>query len=219
MKVLIVDDHHLFRSGLVSVLKKFDFITSINEENNGKEAIEELKRSKDYDIVFMDINMPVMNGADTTRIIKRDFPDVKVIVLTMYDDQKHVLQMVEAGASAYIIKDTTKDELKTAILKVINNELFFSKQVSESLITSIFFKSKNQHDQQSDQISKREKEILYLICKEYTTKEIASSLYLSEKTVDWHRLHLLQKTNSKNTAGLVMFAIKNGLIEDLVRTA
>jgi DNA-binding NarL/FixJ family response regulator len=216
MNILIADDHQLFRSGLVSVLKKLDFVSKIREAENGKEVIEQLKKDNNYDIVFMDINMPVMNGTDATRIIKSDFPGVKVIALTMYEDQKHVIEMIELGASGYIVKNTDSSEIKNALLKVTNNELFFSRQISESLVSSIVNKHRVQRNQFNDLISNREKEILYLICHEYTTREIASSLYISEKTVDWHRLHLLQKTNSKNIAGLVIFAVKLGLIGDLV---
>lgn len=216
MNVLIVDDHQLFRSGLISVLKKFDFVSVIQEVENGKEAIEELKKKNNYEVVFMDINMPVMNGIDATRIIKHDFPEVKVIALTMYEDQKHVIEMIELGASGYIVKNTDSLEIKTALLKVMNNELFFSKQIAESLVTAMVHKHTVYKNLYIDTISSREKEILYLICHEYTTKEIASSLFISEKTVDWHRLHLLQKTHSKNIAGLVIFALKSGFIEDLV---
>jgi DNA-binding NarL/FixJ family response regulator len=216
MKILIVDDHELFRHGLISVLKKLDFVSKVKEAENGKEAIEELNKENDYEVVFMDINMPVMNGADATKVIKRNFASLKVIALTMYEDQKHVIEMIESGASGYIVKNTDSREIKTALLKVMNNELFFSKQISESLISSIVYKHRVQRNQFNDLISNREKEILCLICHEYTTKEIASSLFISEKTVDWHRLHLLQKTNSKNIAGLVIFAVKQGIIEDIV---
>lgn len=212
MKVLIVDDHQLFRFGLISVLKNFEFISTIQEAENGKEAVEEVLRGN-YDVVLMDINMPVMNGTDATRIIKQDFPEVKVIALTMFEDQKHVIEMIESGASGYIIKNTNSMEIKEALLKVANNELYFSRQISESLITSLIFKHKVRKNQYNELISTREKEILYLICREYTSKEIAESLFLSEKTVDWHRLHLLQKTNSKNIAGLVLFALRCGIID------
>ena len=216
MKILIADDHQLFRFGLISVLNRFDFISKIQEAENGKEVITEMAREP-YDVIFMDINMPVMNGKDATKIVKRDYPDVKVIALTMFDDQRHVIEMIESGASGYIIKNTNDYEIKTALLKVTNNELYFSRQISESLIASIVHKHKTRRNQYNELISKREKEILYFICCEYTSKEIAESLFLSEKTVDWHRLNLLQKTNSKNTAGLVLFAIRCGIIDEDVR--
>lgn len=213
MKILIADDHLLFRLGLASVLKQFDFITKVQEAENGREVIEEITK-ENYDVVLMDINMPVMNGTEATRLIKREFPDIKVIALTVFEDQKHVIEMIESGASGYIIKNTNANELKTAILKVSNNELYFSRQISESLITSLVNKHTMRKSQYNEQLSNREKEILYLICKEYTSKEIAESLYLSEKTVDWHRLNLLQKTHSKNIAGLVLFALRCGIIDD-----
>ncbi|HEY5969983.1 MAG TPA: response regulator transcription factor [Chitinophagaceae bacterium] len=213
MKVLIADDHLLFRLGLASVLKQFDFISKVQEAENGREVIEEISKES-YDVVLMDINMPVMNGTEATRLIKREFPDIKVIALTVFEDQKHVIEMIESGASGYIIKNTNANELKTALLKVSNNELYFSRQISESLITSLVNKHTMRKSQYNEQLSNREKEILYLICKEYTSKEIAESLYLSEKTVDWHRLNLLQKTHSKNIAGLVLFALRCGIIDD-----
>jgi DNA-binding NarL/FixJ family response regulator len=216
MNILIADDHQLFRNGLVSVLKKIDFVSTIHEAVNGKEVIDELNRQNNYDVIFMDINMPVMNGVDATRIAKHLFPAVKIIALTMYEDQKHVLEMMELGASGYMVKNTDSQEIKNALLKVMNNELFFSKQIAESLVMSTLYKNRLLKSQLTDVISSREKEILYLICHEYTSRQIASSLFISEKTVDWHRLHLLQKTNSKNIAGLVIFALKHGIIEDLV---
>ncbi|HWI93188.1 MAG TPA: response regulator transcription factor [Flavisolibacter sp.] len=215
MRVLIADDHQLFRFGLISVLKHLEFISEIQEAENGGQALEKMI-SNSYDVIFMDINMPVMNGTDATRVIKHDFPDVKVIALTMYEDQKHVIEMIESGASGYIIKNTSSTEIKDALLKVMNNELYFSRQISESLITSLVSRHNYKRQQQNELLSNREKEILYLICCEYTSKEIAESLYLSEKTVDWHRLNLLQKTNSKNIAGLVLFALRSGIVDQNV---
>ncbi len=215
MNILIADDHQLFRKGLAGVLKKFEFVSKIHEAGNGREAVEEMKKEK-YEVVFMDIAMPVMDGADATKIIKHDFPETKVIVLTMYDDQKHVAKMIEYGISGYVIKNTDTAELKKAIETVMENKLYFSKQVEEGLIRSMVFKTKNKRSQPNDIISQREKEVLHLICEQYSSREIAASLYLSEKTVDWHRLKLLEKTQSKNTAGLVLYAMKNGIIEDLV---
>lgn len=213
MKVLIADDHQLFRLGLSHVLKSFDFISKLHEAGNGREVIDELAKEH-YDIVLMDLNMPVMNGRDTTRKIKKEFPDTKIIALTMYEDQQHVIEMIESGASGYIIKNTNALEIKNGLLKVFNNELYFSKLISESLITSLVRKHTVKRNQLREQLSNREKEILSLICMEYTSKEIAESIYLSEKTVEWHRLNLLQKTQSKNIAGLVLFAIRNGIIDD-----
>jgi len=215
MKVLIADDHELFRFGLISVLKQFEFISKIGEAENGREAIEKVALDN-YDIVLMDINMPVMTGTEATRVIRRDFPGVKVIALTMYEDQKHVIEMIEAGASGYIIKNTNGIEIQNALEKVMNNELYFSRQISESLITSLVHKYQTKKGQQNEMISNREKDILCLICREYTTREIAETLFLSEKTVDWHRLNLLQKTHSKNIAGLVLFAVRSGIIDENV---
>jgi DNA-binding NarL/FixJ family response regulator len=213
LKMIVADDHQLFRLGLISVLKKFDFISKIQEAENGREVIEEVTK-ENYEVILMDINMPVMNGSDATKVVKRKFPDVKVIALTMFEDQKHVIEMIESGASGYIIKNTNENEIKTALLKVTNNELYFSRQISESLITSLVNKHTMKRSQYNDQLSNREKEILFFICKEYTSREIAESLYLSEKTVDWHRLNLLQKTHSKNIAGLVLFALRCGIIDE-----
>ena len=215
MKVLIADDHQLFRFGLISVLNQIEFVDQIQEAENGREAIEKVARDN-CDIVLMDINMPVMSGTDATRVIRRDSPQVKVIALTMYDDQKHVIEMIEAGASGYIIKNTNGMEIQNALQKVMNNELYFSRQISDSLITSLVHKHQTKKSQQNEMISNREKDILCLICREYTTREIAEFLFLSEKTVDWHRLNLLQKTHSKNIAGLVLFAVRSGIIDENV---
>ena len=213
MKILIADDHQLFRIGVKSVLKKMPFVSKIQEAENGRQVIEEIKK-ENFDVILMDINMPVMDGIDATRAVKKQFPDMKVIVLSMYDDQQHVIEMMELGASGYIIKNTTSHEIQLALSTVMNNELYFSKQISENLIKSVVYKHKLKKNICSEHLSEREKEILTLICMQQTTKEIAASLYLSEKTVDWHRLNLLHKTNSKNIVGLVFFAIKNRLFDE-----
>jgi DNA-binding NarL/FixJ family response regulator len=214
IKVIVADDHEFFRIGFKSVLKELDFISEIVEAENGKQAIQQVAE-KNYPLVFMDILMPVMNGMEATRILIRDFPDVKVIALSMYEDFKHVIEMIELGARGYLFKNTDTDEIKTAILKVMNNELAFSRYLSASLISSLVHKDKMMKKKYNEMISIREKEILTLICREYNTHEIAESLFLSERTVDWHRQNLLQKTNSKNIAGLVLFALKCGLVDNL----
>jgi DNA-binding NarL/FixJ family response regulator len=215
MKILIADDHQLFRRGLKSLIRKFDFVSKVREAENGREVIETL-RTEMYDVIFMDISMPLMNGTDATKIVKRDFPAVKVIALSMYEDQKHVIEMMESGASGYILKNTNEGEIKTALLKIAGGELYFTRQLSEALINSLIHKHNLRKNEFFGLISCREKEILDLICQEYTTKQIAESLFLSEKTVEWHRLNLLQKTNSKNIVGVVLFALKHDIIQQPV---
>lgn len=215
MDVIVADDHNIFRTGIKSILSHIDFVSHISEAENGRQAVE-IMHEKKHQVIFMDICMPVMDGINATRCILRDFPETKIIALTMYEDHRHVREMIESGASGYLLKNTGDEEIKKALIQVMNDEIYISDQLSKELIKLLVCKHKIKKTQNNDLLSNREKEILRLICREYSSKEIAETLFISEKTVDWHRLNLLQKTQSKNTAGLVIFAMKNGIIEELL---
>jgi DNA-binding NarL/FixJ family response regulator len=216
MDVIVTDDHNIFRTGIKSILSHIDFVATISEAENGRQAIE-IMHEKKHQVIFMDICMPVMDGISATRCVLRDFPDTKIIALTMYEDQRHVIEMIESGASGYLIKNTDDDEIRSALIQVMNDEIYISKQLSKELIKLLLSRHQLKKNKNNDLLSNREKEILKLICRELTSKEIGETLFISEKTVDWHRLNLLEKTHSKNIAGLVLFAIKNGIIEELMQ--
>lgn len=207
--VILVDDHKLFREGLKLLLENLDYIKKVDEADNGKEFLK-LAEKYQPDIVFMDIEMPEMDGITTTRKALELYPDLNIIALSMYGDENYYTQMINAGAKGFILKSSGIQDVETAINNVISGNNYFSQEILNRLINGIGKKSKTK---KSDELSEREEEVLYHICKGLSNQEIANILYLSKRTIDKHRENLLSKTKAKNTAGLVMYAVKNGIVE------
>lgn len=214
-KVIIADDHQFFRDGFELALRQIDAIKKITHAANGKEVLKLLKNDK-YDLVFMDIRMPEMNGVETTREIEMHYPQVKVIALSMYDDRKNVVEMFNNGASGYIIKNTDKKEIEAAIKKVMAGEHYFAEHVAKEFMeTLIQTQKKVTAIKPAIKITDREGAVLMLLCKGYSNAEMARKLFVTEKTIEFHRSELLRKTKSKNSAELVIWATKNGYYNDL----
>jgi len=209
LSVILVDDHRLFREGLNLLLSNFSFIGEIHEAANGEEFLSLLKGVK-ADIVFMDVNMPKLNGIEATRRAIEYDSDLNVIALSMYSDEDYYTKMIDAGAKGFILKNSGIQEVKSAIKHIIEGKNYFSQEILSGLLKSI---NRKKQPSKSTELSEREEEILYQICKGLSNREIADTLHISKRTVDKHRENLLLKTESKNTAGLVMFAIKNGIVE------
>lgn len=207
--VILVDDHKLFREGLKLLLENLTYIKKVDEAGNGKEFLK-LVEKYHPDIVFMDIEMPEMDGITATQQALKLFPDLNIIALSMYGDENYYSQMINAGAKGFILKNSGIQDVEAAIQTVISGNNYFSQEILNRLIKGIGGKSKTN---QSNELSEREEEVLYHICKGLSNQEIANILYLSKRTVDKHRENILSKTNAKNTAGLVMFAVKNGIVE------
>ena len=205
--ILIVDDHTLFRKGFRLILGDLDYINSVEEAKNGLEFLEILSHTQP-DIIFMDINMPEMNGIEATKEALKRFPDLNIISLSMFGDQHYYKQMIEAGAKGFLIKNSDVEEIEDAIKNIIAGKNYISQEILNELITGMIKKESTDFPK----LSAREKEVLYLICKGYSNQEIADNLFLSKRTVDKHRENLLLKTASKNTVGLVVFAIKHNII-------
>ncbi|MFL5773150.1 MAG: response regulator [Flavisolibacter sp.] len=213
LKLIVADDHHLFRMGIIMALKKINLISQIKEAENGKEVLE-LLQIEHFDVVLMDISMPIMNGFTATKEISKHFPKTKVIAVSMYEDDQHMIDMFHSGAAGYLFKNTDKEEIKNALSEVVFNEnRYWPKKAGDKLFNKIILKKQAEDKSCSMLFSEREKEIIQLICQEYSTKEIASHLNLSQKTISWHRENLMQKTQTKNTAGLVAFAFTHELLE------
>ena len=212
--ILIVDDHQLFRQGVIYALKQFKSIKEIYEAENGKEAVKLLEKI-DCDIVFMDIIMPVMDGINAARHIVKEFPDVYVIALSMIDDETNITRMIEAGASGYLVKNTDGKEMMEAITKVYAGNHYYSDKVSAKLHSHLMAK-RNEREQflNNNLFNERELVILELICDEYSSEEIGGKLFVSRRTVEGYRKILLRKTMSRNVAGLVRFAIREGYCKD-----
>ncbi len=206
---MIVDDHKLFRDGLKLLLKNQSFISDIFEASSGDEFLELLPLIKP-DVVVMDIAMPGMNGIDATRKAIELFPDIKIIALSMYADEQYYSNMIAAGAKAFLLKNSDIEEVQNAIVSVCEGKNYFSQEIMYNLVKNINQVKKTIN---TPDLTERELEILFLICKGLSNQEIGDSLFISKRTVDKHRANILEKTNNNNTASLVMWAIRNGLVK------
>lgn len=216
IKIVIADDEQLFRTGMRFLLEKTDEFEIIFEAEDGAQLIDLLGSSEIIpDIILMDLKMPKLNGVEATKIIHKDYPDIKIIALTSYGGKSFIINMIDVGASSYLLKNTSPKDVVFTIKEVYNKGFFYNdkvmKMIHENLLSSSGKKIRSDLDKKL--LSKREIEVLELICAEYTTNEIAEKLYISPRTVDGHRNNLLLKTGSKNVAGLVIYGIQKKLIE------
>ncbi len=209
MDILLVDDHTLFRNGLKLLLDTLSGYNVTGEASNGKEFLELIVKH-DYDIVFLDIEMPEISGIEAARRAIELKPDLKIITLSMYGDEEYFDHMTEAGAKGYLLKNTNLQEVKAAIDTVMTGGNYVSQELMQSMLRS--YKSVKETKEPENELSEREIEILLHICSGLSNQEIGDRLFISKRTVEKHRANILLKTNCKNTAGLVMFAIKNQMI-------
>ena len=212
IRVLIADDHQMFIDGVKALLANETDIKTKGQALNGKEVLKYLKNNI-VDIVLMDINMPILDGIEATKIISKEFPYVKVLILTMHNNIEYVNRIINAGALGYILKNTGKKELIEAIVKVYNGEKFYSREVTATMVESFNSHTKPEPKKENIKLSRREFEILKLISQEQTTIEIAKELNISQHTIDTHRRNLLNKLNVRNTAGLIKYALSNNIIQ------
>jgi two-component system invasion response regulator UvrY len=211
--IVLVDDHILLRKGLCELIRGFDRYDVLFEADNGKDFIKKLSPSLLPAVVIMDISMPEMDGYETTLWLKNNHPEVKVLALSMYDNETSIIRMFKAGAKGYILKDTDPFELKEALNAVITKGFYYSEMVTGSLIHSINnLDEKDNHVKEVVNLNEREVTFLKLCCSEFTYKEIADQMYLSPRTIDGYRDTLFQKLNIKTRVGLVIYAIKNGIV-------
>lgn len=209
IQIIIADDHQLFRNGLKILLNSFPEFEVTGEAANGEEFLKLLKTVQ-ADIALMDIKMPEMDGIEATRRGMKLCPGLNIIALSMYGEEEYYYKMVDAGAKGFLLKDSDISEVKEAILTISKGGSFFSQELLYHVIQKI---KHREQESKSANLSKREKEILIKICEGFSNQEIAEALFISKRTVDKHRANLLGKTNSKNTASLILFAIRNKLIE------
>ena len=207
INIFLVDDHALFREGLRFLLKKMDFVDQILDAKNGAEFLEKIVDVKDC-IVLMDIEMPVMNGIEATRRALELDANLKILALSMYSEESYLSSMIEAGASGFLLKNSSFKEVKNALIDVMEGKNYYSQDIIQSILEIMTHKINNPGKDRDD-ITQREKDILYYICKGFSNAEIAQKLGISKRTVDKHRENLLQKTESRNTANLVTYAIKH----------
>jgi DNA-binding NarL/FixJ family response regulator len=209
IKIALADDHQLFRNGLKILLGSFNEFEVVAEASNGNELLRALETTAS-DIVLMDISMPEMDGVEATGRLSREMPGTRVIALSMYGEEEYYYRMVDAGAKGFILKDSDITDVHDAIIAVHKGGNYFSQELLYHVINRI---KNREQEVKSSSLSKREKEILLKICEGLSNHEIADSLFISKRTVDKHRANLLAKTGSKNTASLILYAIKNRLIE------
>lgn len=207
--ILIADDHDLVLEGLLVVVKSFPFVEGVIGVKNGQEVLDHLKLHKP-DLVLMDLDMPVMDGLDATEVILKKYPDVSIIILSGFTEDKIIYHMIEMGVHGYKLKNSKPEELKEAIERVITGGYFYDEMVVDVMRKGIVNNSGRPNFHPKNELTIREKQLLKLICQEKTTKEIAEGIYLSDRTVEKIRASLAVKLNVKGTVGLVKFAIKNG---------
>jgi DNA-binding NarL/FixJ family response regulator len=213
IKIALAEDEALFRKGISFILQREKAFEVIFEAENGIELLGFLKKKTAHpDIVLMDLKMPDLNGVEATRAITQDYPEIKVIALTSYETKAFIANMIHIGAASYLLKNTSSKELVATIKEVAANGFCYNNRIVEVLKEDSATLKKNQRLSFDEPLTKREKEIVKLVCQQYNTKEIAEKLFINHRTVEGHRNNLLQKTGSKNVAGLVVYAVLNEIV-------
>lgn len=214
IKLLIADDHEIFRDGMSLMLSRQSDIKLVGQAENGLELIE-LENELKPDVIITDIKMPHLDGIEATKRLVKKNPDIRIIALSMFDEENLIIDMLEAGAKGYLLKNADKHEILEAVFTVFEGNTYYCRSTSGKL-ASLIVKSRFNPYKKSEPISfnDREIEIIKMICLQNTTQEIGDKLFLSKRTVEGYRTKILEKMNAKNIAGVVMFALKNGLVKE-----
>ncbi|WP_316805456.1 response regulator transcription factor [Pedobacter nototheniae] len=215
IQIILVEDHHIVRNGIKMVLESDPEITIIGEAANGHEAMELIQKNKQVDLVLTDINMAEMDGITLIGKIKKLNGDIKIIMLSMLDNEQQIIQSFNEGATGYLLKNIVKEELIFGVRQVYRGERYLSNEIGLKLLDKILRQTNyfNTNAQQPLDFSSREIEVLHLVAEGYTNNEMADKLFLSKRTIEGHRQALIDKTGMKNTAALIRFALVNGLIQ------
>ncbi|MBI2166240.1 MAG: response regulator transcription factor [Chloroflexi bacterium] len=210
MKVLLVDDHALFRVGLATLLKAWG-LEVVGQAGNGKEAIERARELRP-DLIFMDINMPAPSGLEATRAIKAELPDIKVVILTVSDDEQDLFEAIKSGAEGYLLKNLKEDEFADLVSRVARGEPVMSPGLAKKLLQEFARLRQEKHGpQEAAGLTERERDLLEHLARGATNKEIAGALYISENTVNYHMKNILSKLHLRNRAQVVAWAVEHGL--------
>ena len=213
IKVAIADDHKIFRKGVILSLRAYTNISFVQEAENGEDLIAGIAEAQP-DVILMDLRMPTKDGIETTKEISKKYPDIRVLILTMYEDERFVAHLMENGANGYLLKNTSAEEITKSIYAVHENGYYFNDVVNKALLKKLVLKGNLKPSfNQNVEFTERELEVLKLICAEKTAAEIGKEIFLSPRSVEGIRQRLIEKVGVRNTAGLVMFAIKNGIID------
>lgn len=214
IQIVVVDDEVLFRKGIVFLLQRESHINVMHEAGDGEELIAYLNESKPIpDIILIDINMPNINGVEATKTIRKKFPEIKIIALTSYHTPLFIANMVQEGVASYLIKNAHPDEMIKTITEVADKGFYYDENVLKVLSDNFSPNKKILNILSDDFLTSREREVLELICRQYNTAEIAEKIFISPRTVESHRNNLLLKTQTRNVAGLVVFAIQNKIVQ------
>ena len=213
INIVIADDHEIFLDGLSLMLSRHPGFNVCGRASNGRQLLETVDREKP-DIVLTDIRMPVVDGIQSTRQILSAHPATGVIALSMFDEENLIIEMLEAGAKGYLLKNAHKDEIVEAINSVYQNKNYYCAQTSFLLATMIVRSKFSPYTQPQIVLNDREKTIIQMICQQQTTQQIADKIYLSKRTVEGYRVKILEKIQAKNIAGVVIFALKNNIIKE-----
>lgn len=214
LNLFLVDDHKLFREGMKLLLSMQSFVNKIYEASSGREFVDNIAMV-DADVVLMDIEMPEMGGIEAVKEALVKKPELKIIALSMYGDEQYFNKMLDAGAQGFVLKSSGIDKVIEAIKCVAAGDNFFSEELLanwERRLSGDYIKESTTHNESDDELSAREMDILYYVCKGFSNQEIADQLFISKRTVDKHRANLLLKTGCKNTAALVMYVMQNKII-------
>lgn len=214
IKVVLVDDHTLLRNGLAGLVDSIDGYSVLYQSDNGEDFIARLKGDELPDLVLLDINMPIKDGYETAQWLKQNYPDIKILALSMYDNEQSIIKMIRYGAKGYLLKDTHPKEFKAALDAVMTKGFYYSEMVTGKLIHAVHSSGESTGAKNLlSKLNERETEFLKLACTEMTYKEIAEKMFLSPRTIDGYRDTLFEKLNVKTRVGLVMYAIKNGIVQ------
>jgi two-component system, NarL family, response regulator DegU len=209
----MADDHTLFRKAMVNLISSFENVVEVKDAENGKELLT-LMKYQTPDVAIIDLQMPIMDGVETSENILQKFPDVKIIILTMHDSERYILHMMEMGVHAFLLKNTEPEELEEAISAVIEKDFYHNDLVAAVLRKNVKERKAGHRPVFSAaELSEREKEVVMLVCQELTIKEIGQKLSISENTVRNHRVNIMEKVGVNNMVGLVKYAYDSGLVK------
>jgi len=213
IKVAIADDHKIFRKGVILSMRAYTNIKFVMEADNGEELIAKIPESQP-DVILCDLKMPLKDGIDTTKLITKNFPGIRVIILTMYEDERFVGHLMDCGAAGYLLKNTEPAEIRKAVMDVMRTGFYLNPFVNKVLIKKNYSKQKFSPNLTTEVVlSEREKEVLTLVCMEFTAAEIAGKMDISSRTVEAIKDRLMERFGVKNSVGLVFYAMKNSLID------
>jgi len=212
IRLAVVDDQYLFRKGVIAMLKEFPDVEVVIEAGDGEELLQFLKKKR-VDVILLDLQMPKMDGFETTENLSKKYPDIKVIILSTHNEESFIRHLVTKGARGFILKDKDIEIIVDAIYAVLENGYYFNDNMSRALVKGLMASDSIRPTFNKVELTEREINIIKLIAKEHTTEEIGKKLFISKRTVDGHRERILEKTKTRNSVGIVMYAIKNHLLD------